>query len=342
VREVLGTLRFTLALLVVMNHIWLPTANKVGAHAVLGFYVISGFLMTRILCETYVGPRGRIRYFANRFLRLYPGYWLVTTLTLTGLVAFPAYFGNIHGAIRIPRSGYEWLQNVTLFDHIDAPLRLVPPAWSLSVEWVFYILIGAGISRRVGWTMAWWLASLVYTIFLIVSGVSFGERYTPPLAASLFFSTGAVIYHWMKRSQPPSVTSCNWVWWLQLGLFCIFPLAVEAVGQDPRMIGFYGAYALFLPLFVQANGITPSEQWKKPDRFLGDLAYPVFLSHYLSTGLANLCSGNSLSPGGLVHFTISLAFCLALSIGMVRLLDPELKRLRDRIRPAAQLQSGCK
>ncbi len=57
-RKMLGTLRFVLALLVVLNHLWLPVANKIGAHAVLGFYVISGFLMTRILCETYFGWAG--------------------------------------------------------------------------------------------------------------------------------------------------------------------------------------------------------------------------------------------------------------------------------------------
>jgi peptidoglycan/LPS O-acetylase OafA/YrhL len=197
----LGTLRFVLALLVVMNHLWLPTANKVGAHAVIGFYVVSGFLMTSILCETYIGPGGRVRYFANRFLRLFPGYWFVVLLSLAGLVAYPGYFGNVHSAIRIPQTGYEWLQNATLFDLIYAPLRLVPPAWSLSVEWVFYILIGVGISSRAGWTIAWWLASGTYTIFLIMTGATFGDRYTPPVAASLFFSTGAVIYHWVK-SQP--------------------------------------------------------------------------------------------------------------------------------------------
>lgn len=336
----LGTLRFVLALLVVMNHLWLPTANKVGAHAVLGFYVISGFLMTRILCETYVGPGGRMRYFANRFMRLFPAYWLVAALTLAGLVIFPGYFGNIHGAIKLPQSGYEWVQNITLFDLIYAPLRLVPPAWSLSVEWVFYILIGVGVSRSAGGAIVWWLASAGYTVYLVIMGASFGDRYTPPVAASLFFSTGAVIYHWVKSLPSPREGSHRF-WWPQLGLFCIFPLAVEAFGWDPHMTGFYGAFVLFLPLFVQANQAASSGRWKKSDRLLGDLAYPVFLSHFLAAGLVNLFSGNGLARYGLMHFLISLALCLLLSIGIIRYLDPAVNRIRDRIRPTKQQLNSC-
>ena len=37
----IGSLRFVLAGLVVLNHLWLPTANLVGAHAVIAFYIIS-------------------------------------------------------------------------------------------------------------------------------------------------------------------------------------------------------------------------------------------------------------------------------------------------------------
>jgi peptidoglycan/LPS O-acetylase OafA/YrhL len=329
----LGTLRFVLAVLVVMNHLWLPTANKLGAHAVLGFYVISGFLMTRILSEVYVGPGGRIRYFANRFLRIFPGYWFVAVLTLAGLAMFPGHFGNFHGAIRIPQTGYEWLQNLTLIDLIYAPLRLVPPAWSLSVELVFYILIGAGISRTSRGAWAWWLASAAYTVYLVASGAPFGERYTPPAAASLFFSTGAVVYHYAKSRRVPPPGALRW--WLLLTAFCVGPIVIEALGWDRRMIGFYGAYALFLPLFAwSVRGGASSDSRKSLDRFLGDLAYPVFLSHFAAAGLANLISGNRLSYQGSAHFLLSLVLCLTISAVMARYLDSTVNRLRDRIRPA--------
>ena len=36
----LGLIRFGLAMMVLLNHLWLPTANVIGAHAVTGFYIV--------------------------------------------------------------------------------------------------------------------------------------------------------------------------------------------------------------------------------------------------------------------------------------------------------------
>jgi peptidoglycan/LPS O-acetylase OafA/YrhL len=327
----LGTLRFVLALLVVMNHLWLPTANKVGAHAVLGFYVISGFLMTRIVSEVYIGPRGRLRYFTNRFLRIFPAYWFVSGLTLAGLALFPERFEHIHSAIRRPDAAYEWFQNLTLIDMIYAPLRVVPPAWSLSVELVFYLLIGTGLSRsRLGTTL-WWGSSLAYTVFLVASDASFGDRYTPPAAASLFFSTGAVVYHLTKQKVMPR----RMMWWSgALLLFAVWPLLVGIFDGDTNMLGFYGAFALFVPLFAWTVGISSQQATSGSDKLLGDLAYPVFLGHYFSAGVTNLLFWNRLAPQGIAHFLVSLFICVALAMAMARYLDPAVNRLRNRIRPS--------
>jgi peptidoglycan/LPS O-acetylase OafA/YrhL len=329
----LGTLRFVLAILVVMNHLWLPTANKIGAHAVVGFYVISGFLMTRIVSEIYVGRGIQIRYLANRFLRIFPVYWLVGGLTVAGLFAFPAAFRNVHTAIRIPASNYEWFQNLTLIDLIYADLRLVPPAWSLSVEVVFYLLIGTGLSRSRQMTILWWAASVAYTAYLVASDASFGDRYTPPAAASLFFSTGAVIYHLSKIQAPPLRPA---LWWFLLLLFAAWPILVGALGGDARMLGFYGAFALFVPLFawtVMSSGHGPN---KGIDGLLGDLAYPVFLSHYFSAGVVSLFAGTYLVPLSFGHFVASATVCLVLAIAIDRYLDPAVNRLRNKIRPSSR------
>ena len=331
----LGTLRFVLALLVAMNHLWLPTANKVGAHAVLGFYVISGFLMTRIVSEVYVGPGASLRYFTNRFLRIFPAYWLVAGLTLTGLVLFPDRFGNIHSAIHLPNSGYEWFQNVTLVDLVYAPLRIIPPAWSLSVELVFYLLIGTGLSRTRLGTTIWWAISLAYTVFLVANGASFGDRYTPPVAASLFFSTGAVVYHLTKDKVMPWKLG---PWLVAVLLFVAWPLLVEILGGDRRMLGFYGAFALFVPLLAWTASASSPQNYSGPDKLMGDLAYPVFLSHFFSAGITNLLFSNRLTPLGLAHFVVSLLICIALALTIARYLDPTVNRLRDKIRPLSQTQ----
>lgn len=328
----LGSLRLALAVLVAMNHLWLPTASKMGAHAVLAFYVISGFLITKIRSEIYVGPSGMARYFANRFLRIFPAYWMIVILTVIGLVLFPTAFDRIHSAIRLPHSPYEWLQNIALFDFIYSPLRLVPPAWSLSVEIIFYFLIGIGISKSKGGSLIWWFLSLVYTVYLVFQGADFDQRYTPPLAASLFFATGAVGFHFLKDFKLPE-GKLSW-WILLLLFFSLWPLFIEFTGQNIHMLGFYGAYILFLPLFAWTVCSQPgSQSLLRLDRLLGDLAYPVFLSHFFAAGLTNLIFGTHLTPLGLPHFLISLALSIGLGLGMVRWLDSSVNQLRNRIRP---------
>ena len=66
--------RFVLALFVVQAHIpWSGGSGPLSQHAVFSFYVLSGFLMTLILNETYgFGAGNCARFWANRMLRLYP------------------------------------------------------------------------------------------------------------------------------------------------------------------------------------------------------------------------------------------------------------------------------
>src|SRR5438067_9448137 len=107
-----GYLRFVLASLVVANHVWLPTANRVGLHAVAGFFVISGYLMTMVINEVYTDLSGFARYLANRFLRIFPLYWTVCGLTWIGLMIAPRVFGNLNSAIAMPPDLDIWLRNL--------------------------------------------------------------------------------------------------------------------------------------------------------------------------------------------------------------------------------------
>lgn len=70
-----GTYQALLALMVVGQHIGgLP---RIGSYAVFGFYALSGYLMTFIMQNNYGYSRFGIgKYALNRFLRIYPIYWV--------------------------------------------------------------------------------------------------------------------------------------------------------------------------------------------------------------------------------------------------------------------------
>jgi peptidoglycan/LPS O-acetylase OafA/YrhL len=322
----LGTLRVLLAVLVVLNHTWLPTANRFGAHAVIAFYVISGFLMTKIVHEVYgLSAQGAARYLTNRFLRIFVPYWFVIGIAALVLALWPA---ASFGRMALPVSGADALRNVTLIDVTWLPQALIPPAWSLSVECFFYIAMVALFARNRGTAFAWLVASIAIAAYLIATGAEFAERYYPLHAASLFFSIGAVTYFVLPRVAslaPPAAATAALV-----AIYCVWPLIVGALGVDPLMLGYYGAMAIFLPAFVGLLTLKRS-RITGLDRFLGDLAYPVFLTHFLAAGIVK-AAFPAIAVMGNMFVLLTLALTLALSVVSAQVLDRTVERLRARVR----------
>src|ERR1041384_4879061 len=77
--------------------------------AVQAFFVVSGFYMSLILNEKYVGHRGAYwLFFSNRLLRLLPLYWLTLLLTMVTNAAFVFFSHGEHlGVFR------AWVDNAT-------------------------------------------------------------------------------------------------------------------------------------------------------------------------------------------------------------------------------------
>ena len=66
-----GTLRFLLAVAVVIGH--LNSASWLGTYAVFCFYIISGYFMCLVMNERYrFTLRGVWAFGLNRFLRIFP------------------------------------------------------------------------------------------------------------------------------------------------------------------------------------------------------------------------------------------------------------------------------
>ena len=89
----IGLIRTLLALSVVLTHSCPICGYNVadGMIAVECFFIISGFYMALILNEKYVGPGSTWMFYSNRFLKLYPVYWLVLLL----MVVIAAFIGRV-------------------------------------------------------------------------------------------------------------------------------------------------------------------------------------------------------------------------------------------------------
>lgn len=74
--------------------------------------------------------------------------------------------------------------------------QLLPTAWAVTNEIVFYVLIGLGLSKTPGRTLLWFLVSLVYSVLAADYAPKNADlNYFLPSAASLPFALGALAYH---------------------------------------------------------------------------------------------------------------------------------------------------
>ena len=200
-----GTYRCILALLVVVGHL-LGMRHSAGA-AVFSFYLLSGFLMTHIMKERYqYNIRSFFTFCYHRFLRLYPMYWIAMIIALAAIITLGSDLTeSVNRKIYMPSDTGQWLWNIFIVSPSLYPInlepRLVSPAWALTVEIFYYILIAAGISRSKSLTWIWFIASIGYYYATYLMGYDFGWRSKGLLCASLPFSFGSLLYYY-KSSFP--------------------------------------------------------------------------------------------------------------------------------------------
>ncbi|MEP5567750.1 MAG: acyltransferase [Halioglobus sp.] len=330
----LGSFRYLLALLVTLSHLWTSLAGWSGVAAVFGFYVISGYLMTSVINRTYgFSASGLGRYALNRFLRIFPTYWVVMLFALIVVAAIPREAFLTNYKLSMPLSVTDWLANVFIVGLLDGPYKvLVPPAWTLDIEIFFYALMGLGLSRSRPVVLVWFVGSLLYTLWLLFNGAEFVDRYASYAAASLPFSAGAAIYmyrgalaRFLCLPLPASA-----------GLFFL-ALVASRMGWlgDPLVTGFYILLlcsVLLLISLINQDVSTLDYRWQKIDRLLGDLAYPIFLCHWqvAAVVLYFFWSGEKPEGGGL--WLSSIVFIHAISFAIYFTVDKRINLIRDRIR----------
>ncbi|MAE60393.1 MAG: hypothetical protein CMJ49_03450 [Planctomycetaceae bacterium] len=301
-------------------------------------YILSGYLMTFIMNRNYgYTVRGIKTYVLNRFLRIFPPYWFVCAITLFCLIFAPAYFADMHPSLRFPKTTHEILSNLFIFGlSFEVPMaRLSPPAWALHVELCFYVLIGLFLGRYKLLVTLWLALSVGYHIVALIYDM---PRYAPVSAASLPFSLGAFLYHNKDRIAGLIPASAR-ITVASLSLFCVFALTAELIPVKTNVIPFYINIAFSFILIHQLSTIDRKAfpSLKKIDAFLGDLSYPIYLSHWLIA--AGLSAVFHLQKS-LLLFAILIPCVLLFSIIMKVVVDDPIERKRRAI--AASLQDTAR
>ena len=139
----LDGIRGLMTILVVLSHYFaevrggLPVAY--GWVAVDGFFVISGFLVGRLILDKGHHPNFYGVFYARRILRTFPIYFFCVSL----VVAASAWMGA-QGSPSVPLWSYFlFAQNLFMSAQSSTGTEWIAPTWTLAVEEQFYLIVPA-------------------------------------------------------------------------------------------------------------------------------------------------------------------------------------------------------
>ncbi|HZG00564.1 MAG TPA: acyltransferase [Chitinophagales bacterium] len=356
----MGLLRLLLEISVLASHSGqiLFFQFPVGSTAVRIFFMISGFYMALILDKKYLRLTNGYRLFiTNRFLRLYPIYWIVLLLTLA--VCAAAYFGfrqpyllKAFATERDHPSLWGWGVIVfsNLFIFLQAALNfvsfqdgnsfvigkegavpgwhflLVPQAWSIGLELSFYAVSPFFVKRSWQFVAGFAIGcyGLMYVLHLVEGQVGYfgpwGQRFFP--AGLIYFLAGVVAYklyerHFKKYYTKPFASALLVVWIGVTSFYVYMP--------DPEGTGYL--FYCFLSFVTIPFVFALSNKWKW-DRFIGELSYPAYLSHYVCIGMVAFVLKRFPDSSPWLG-ELSLLVTMAVSLAMLRFISIPIDRIRE-------------
>lgn len=162
--------------MVFISHLELSFISKdllfvIGRVGVVGFFLISGYL-----ASTSVQKRSIRQFYFNRFLRIYPMFWILLLMT---------YF------LSKKYSFVELCLNMTLFEEFVKCPKMIGSSWMLPIMVIFFAFLPYVKHNAKRLEMSWWLicvGCLVIAILRFVTNKPF------PTALCLLMCVGLLGY----------------------------------------------------------------------------------------------------------------------------------------------------
>ena len=273
-----------------------------GGYAVMFFFVVSGFLISYVLEEKYDRPSGIAEFYTARAARIYPLWWalylIVPFVTGPGLKLFVAqiHWYDFLSGFFIFGSDY-----LLIFKSYPAPYTAMLPhglelGWTLASELTFYVMAPFVLRSNTASFVVFGLSILVRIIVHLATEpdgaawAAWGYFFFPSTA--LFFMLGHIgRLAYKKMPIPPGMA------WVSLAFIPVLLLVDTHYGYHFDNLYFYSAICLFALALPRIFDATKDNH---VSNFMGDLTYPLYLSHSV---LIVLLESNG-SPGSALRQSI--------------------------------------
>ena len=293
------------------------------------FFVISGYLITTILCEEW-RTTGRIdlaSFYARRIIRLMPVLWLVVAMVLAvtavwlgpaGVMVYPITDSAL-AALAFVANFY--FQNST-GGYFDGPSEQLPllHLWSLAVEEQFYLVYPALLMGLL-WRAPGRLRLALVTASIV--SIALAEHWLQVAPAMAFHQMPARFWELACGALVATAAVGQaghrlpaWVAAAGLGLVCLAMAVPPAPGQFPglgALPAVLGASMVVWAVHVSnRTGPVGALLGSKPLVAIGLISYPLYLWHWplLAIDHAMTRDGSPLAFRlGLAALAVVLAWC---------------------------------
>ena len=324
----LDGLRGLMTLFVVFSHYVVEVPHgigmlSVGWVAVIVFFVLSGFLVGRLIIEKHEAGNFLAVFYIRRICRTFPTYLLSTAAILAlGSCLGSRNWATASSGDRLPDWSYfVFAQNIYMVLRDSTGLHWLAPTWTLALEEQFYI--GVPFLFLLTPRRAWGPLLIVFCcvgLGLRALGIFSGCLGTAPLA--LLPASADVLWIGLLLAVLKAQHGIAWTrWGLPLRWAPVLLLFIASAAQrldggsvgpwfqvlHPTLIAV--AAAFFILALVE--GSPEAERLKSPIlRFFGDISYGVYLTHLAVLGLMHglfLGSEPDFSTGAQRHVTLVAA-----------------------------------
>ena len=329
-------------LTVLFYHLRLPFA-KSGLLGVTVFFVLSGYLVTRILL-TEADTTGRVdmkEFWKRRGRRIMPVMIaMILVMTIVYAIRDPFLLNKLTNApvpsILIFNNWWQLIQNVSYFAAQGAPSPLTH-YWSLAIEGQFYLIwplvivlfARLGGSRREDGAPAkgrWRLLVIVTVLLAVVSAVLLAVYFDPTADASrAYYGTdsrcfsllaGALLAMWeaeggrLPRVKPAAADIAGGV-----SLAVILLIVWLVRGSSPFLYRGGQQLVTVLTMLLLFAALQEGSLWSrfwsfKPLVGIGKISYSLYIWHY---PVIDLVSGVRRASFGTTMLEIALSFALAIA-----------------------------
>lgn len=258
-----------------------PTMRPFGSFGVDVFFVISGYIMARILDPA--SDSSSDFFFRRRVIRIVPPYWVFTILLFLIALRIPQLMGSTRASFLDLFKSLFFIP-FSKSSGVTQPLLFI--GWSLNYEMFFYLALAIGLlisKRRAVWFGGALVLATVLTCLPFAKQNVIADFYSRDIV--LEFLLGILAYYLCRSIPGPSARSLRVVSLLVCVVSGLFLIALQAWYSFPGAgLYLYRVLLLGVPSFllIASGSLLSQGGWDADVAWLvliGDASYILYLVH---------------------------------------------------------------